>query len=785
MSRRQRNFMGMMAPSGYQVQRSLRFRASASAYLSRTFGVPTNDKMYTLSWWGKLGDISTTGHGIFSNGTTTSCALFFHTDNTVRFRSAGTSYYTSTQVFRDSSAHGHWVMQYDSANGTQASRIIIYYNNVLLAGGTCTLPLNTTGFHANTSTARIGNINGWFGTAADYFDGCLSEWQLIDGQLVAPSAFAKTDLRTGQWLPIQYTGTYGANGFYLDFRDNSSTTNLCLDRSGNGNHWTPTNISVTAGVTYDSMLDVPTQWEDGGNGRGNYCTLNPLDKNVSVTVSDGNLSATAAGTNQGLRSTTGVSSGKWYFEGKLSTISGAAPMFGITDSAWANDYFSSSGNSAGYGADGSLYFTGGFTGGSGTPATYTTGDIIGVAFDLDNLLLTFYKNNVVQRSGVAIPVGVTFFAGMSMQLNTSIINFGQRPFTYTPPTGYKALNTFNLPEPTILQGNRYVDIDLYTGTGATRTKTGLLFQPDHAIFKGRSGATDWAVYDVVRGVQKDLAWNTTAAETTEATGLTAFTSAGYTIGALAKLNTNAATYMAVILKAGGTASSNTNGSITSQVSAGVAQGISILTYTGTGASATVGHGLGVAPKMIIVKCKNNANDWVVYHIGLTSASYRIFFNTSAAQGADNAWNATTPGSSVFTLGGGGLAVNETALNYVAYCFTDVTGFSRFGSYGGNGSADGPFVHLGFRPKWILLKRAGAAGNWNLFDSARNPYNLTNLLVRANLADAENTAGGTDIQMDFTANGFKPRGTSVDMNGAAATYIYAAFAENPFKYSNSR
>lgn len=339
--------------------------------------------------------------------------------------------------------------------------------------------------------------------------------------------------------------------------------------------------------------------------------------------------------------------------------------------------------------------------------------------------------------------------------------------------------------PTINKGSDYFGVLTYTGDGAA-SKTvvdtnAVSFTPDFVWIKGRSGATDHALYDAVRGTTKDLVSNSTAAETTQSTGLTAFTNGGFTIGNLAKLNTSGATYTAWCWKANGAGSSNTSGSITSTVSVNATAGFSIVTYTGTGANATVGHGLGVAPKMIIFKQRNAVRGWIVYHASLANASTVIYLNVTNAANTDaTAFNATAPTSSVFSVGTSA-DTNQSTGTYVAYCWAAIAGYSAFGSYTGNGSADGPMIFTGFKPKFVMFKRTDTTSGWYIHDSTRNTSNVVNLRLLPNTSDAEATV----ITLDFLSNGFKLRTSDVDRNASGGTYIYAAFAENPFKNSNAR
>ena len=322
----------------------------------------------------------------------------------------------------------------------------------------------------------------------------------------------------------------------------------------------------------------------------------------------------------------------------------------------------------------------------------------------------------------------------------------------------------------------------YTGTGAAltvaNTVNGTAMQPDLVWVKGRSGATDHAWYDVVRGTTKQLESNNTGAETTETTGLTAFGSTGFTVGALAQMNTSAATYVGWQWKANGTGVTNTNGSLTSTVSANTTSGCSIATYTGTNSICTVGHGLGVAPSFIVAKSRTAAGgNWVVYHVSLGNTKIMLLNLTSAASVNANGWNNLSPTSTVINFG----AQDGVNGNCVAYSFAPIAGYSAIGSYTGNASADGPFVFLGFRPRWVMIKNSDIVSNWLLYDTTRSPYNQVILQLFANTADAEDNTGAIDI----LSNGFKLRSTNANWNGSGNLIVYMAFAENPFKYSLAR
>jgi hypothetical protein len=338
-----------------------------------------------------------------------------------------------------------------------------------------------------------------------------------------------------------------------------------------------------------------------------------------------------------------------------------------------------------------------------------------------------------------------------------------------------------------------MDATLYTGTGATATITNTAgFKPDLIWNKSRSNAADNCLTDSVRGTNSQLISDNTSAQLSNTNQITAFNSNGFSLGAdnLGYTNYNAFTYVGWQWQAGqGSSSSNTNGSITSTVSVNASAGFSVVTYTGTGSAATVGHGLGVAPSMIITKKRSSTSDWGVYHISTGNTNYLLLDSTAASASSSTYWNNTSPTSSVFSIGTAD-PVNISTATYVAYCWAQIAGFSKFGSYVANGSADNTFVYTGFRPKYLLIKCTTAPTgyeSWFVFDSVRNTYNSANLYLNPNTSGAEGAGtAGTDY-LDILSNGFKLRGTGAPgVNGnSGATYIYAAFAENPFKNALAR
>jgi len=354
---------------------------------------------------------------------------------------------------------------------------------------------------------------------------------------------------------------------------------------------------------------------------------------------------------------------------------------------------------------------------------------------------------------------------------------------------YLPLSTANLPDPAInpAQGSSpedYFNTVLYTGNGSTQSITGVGHQPDFLWFKNRNGTQVHQLFDVVRGVANSLRSNGTDAENTDSPNdrLLSFDSDGFSLGDDGNPNGSTNTYVAWSWKANGSGVSNTDGSITSTVSANTESGFSIGTFVGNQtAGATVGHGLSQAPEMIIIKDRPTVNDWPVYHTSISPSQTIKLNSTNAAFTESTIWNNTAPTTSVFTLGSSNLANNNTK-SHVFYAFHSVEGFSKFGSYTGNGNADGTFVYTGFRPSWILFKRSdGGTHHWRMFDSTRSTFNDVDDYLTASSSVAE--AVGKDV--DFLSNGFKLRTTDSDVNLSGGTYIYMAFAENPFKYSNAR
>jgi hypothetical protein len=516
---------------------------------------------------------------------------------------------------------------------------------------------------------------------------------------------------------------------------------------------------------------------------GNYATLNPLD-NGGLTLANGNLDfsrATASWVSS--RSTFGVSSGKWYWEVTLST--GNDCMAGISkNDAALSSYFANVANGWAYNAQNGQKYNNGA--GSAYGDSWVGGnDTVGVAFDADAGSIYFYKNGIVQNSGTAAFTGLTsgpYFPSVALYgTSTAFINFGQRPFAYTwHPSGFKALCTTNLPEPTIADGSTVMDVALYTGNGSTQTISGLNFSPDLIWIKNRNSTYHHALYDTIRGSTKMLSSSETAAEITYSSVTSQ--SAGFDLsGAESRVNENALTYVAWTWDAGSSTVTNTEGSITSQVRANASAGFSVVTFTSSSSVSTVGHGLGVTPYLIITKNRSVSNTWWTYHNAIGNTKAMRLDTTAAETTISSTWNNTSPTSTVFTVGGEWGNSN----NIVAYCFAPVAGYSAYGSYTGNGSADGPFIFTNFRPKLLLIKSSTTVRDWVLYDTSRSTYNTATARLVPNSSSAE----GTSANIDILSNGFKIRSGSgsgfEELNESGATIVYAAWAENPFQSSRAR
>jgi len=817
--------MGASGSASYDIDQSIRFNDGDAAYMSRTSTTATSSTVFTISLWFKR-SLLTSGNPTLINeysGNSDAAYLIMRLQpaDTINVSGYTTNWRTTTRVFRDPSAWYHFVLAVDTNQATAADRIKLYINGVEETSFSASSnPSSGTNLGFNTGGAQnIGRINPTIG-GTNYFDGYMAEFNFIDGQQLSPTSFGETN-DDGVWIAKSYDAAYGDNGFYLTGEDSAD---LGADESGNSNDFT------SSGLTSDDQVtDTPTE---------NYATWNVLDKGT-ITASDGNLTVTSGADQAGIRSTIAIpQSGKYYWEVTCNTL-GYINQIGLASSSKSMTNIHDSGatvSNRGWGF-GSWFssFNGNVTKfksdvGGGSPGTNWTGvgnpaatDVLMVAYDSDNGSLWFGKNGTwFDSSGTADPAtntdprfsglndGTEWFAlwaGYSTYSPNYTANFGQSGFEYTPPTGFVALSTANLPTPAIKDGTANFQTTLYTGNGnQTQTLTqggNSTFNPDFIWIKNRSNAYSHNLNDAVRGYTgaspstaadvKVLASNLSDNEGLDTVTtpiqrgfVQESTSNGFivnkgTTGSQDGFYTNASghTYAAWQWKANGSGSSNEDGSInTTATSVNTAAGISISTYTGNATSgATIGHGLGVAPDVIIVKNRDAADAWQVYHSGVASdpaTDYLVLNTTAASVDNVNRWNDTAPTSSVFSLGNA-VEVNTNTEDYVAYCFAGVDGFSKFGSYTGNGSTDGPFIYTGFKPAWLMIKRTNSTSSWGISDTKREGYNVDNDFIMADTTAAETT---TDY-VDLLSNGFKIRSSSTAVGVNNSTYIFMAFAEHPF------
>ena len=805
----------------HTIDQSLRFEDGDSAHLDRTFGSGGNRKTFTISAWVKRGNISSVQY-IMSASEVTNNVFRFNADNTFTFYStfSGSVYgLTTAGVFRDISSWYHVVGVMDTTNSTAADRLRFYVNGVRQYGGTDTVSSITQNTDSDWNIANDHQIGRYWSGGGQPLDAYLAELNFVDGQALEPTSFGET--KAGIWIPKDYTGSHGTTGFYLPFDDSSAIGD---DESANTNDFTPNGLAAT-----DVVLDSPTN---------NFATMNPLDGNAP-TIKEGNLKVygdTTYAVFEGFKGTFPMSSGKWYWEVNVADVNNIVQV-GITPTK-ATGVGSSTNLS--YHTDAMVYNnvgskaigTGGFGTGAATKtttsygATYTDGDIIGIALDLDSATttLTFYKNNSSQGtafSSLASDEYVALYTGL--QNSYGIFNFGQDSsfagtktaqgntdangngdFYYTPPSGYLACCSASLPNPGIDPAQDeepadYFNTVLWTGNDVNdRAVTGVGFQPDWVWIKNRGVAESHNLYDSIRGAGQQLYTDSDDAEFDRGIyGLKSFTSDGFTLGTGGEVNDTSETYVAWNWKVNGGTTTNVSAGSSSNirligggtadqaaVQANTEAGISIVSFENTARSSsdllTFPHGLNSTPEMVWVKSRDSANYWAIFHANAGSSTLG-FLGSSLGSNAfisSSFWNAVNSSTVKFHSNGNISATNE---DIIAYCFHSVDGYSKMGSYTGNGSSDGAFVYTGFRPAWVLLKRTNATANWSILDIERDTSNVMGSELFANLSNSEQS-NSSDV--DFVSNGFKFRRNYTD-NNSSGTYIYLAFADQPLKYSNAR
>jgi hypothetical protein len=635
-----------------------------------------------------------------------------------------------------------------------------------------------------------------------YSDLYQAETHFLDGTAYDASYFGKTNSATGQWIPKKYTGgNYGTNGFYIT---GETASDLGEDFSGNNNDFTSSGLTSA-----DKRNDSPTL---------NKATLNPLNTGSNLTLSDGNLTVNGSGTSGFWHRSNATQelTYKTYWEVQVTSYyafafglnpNGVNPTSGVNNAA---------GNTGVALQRNEVFIQGSYANESSGARTFpiSNGDYIMLAYDPDrNAFWAGVEGTWMDGTGSSASsstilseiegsgTSYAIFTGIGVEpipfiamyaSNSGTVRFSSEDWEGTAPTGYEQLAPSALPDPTIADPSNHFDTKLWTGNDTDgRAITGYNFQPDWVWIKSRSGAYSHNITDAVRGAGVYIQSNGTDAQVSGpgAFGSTlAFTSDGYTLdnGTSDNLYVNAGgeTYVGWAWKANGSGSSNSDGSITSTVSADATSGFSIIRWTGTAANGTIGHGLGVQPSLYILKNTATTNSWIVGSTLYAATAYLSINNSDALATGDAAvFNSTHPTSSVINLGSNvGTNGSSGANNMIAYCFAEVEGFSKFTLYEGNASTDGPFINCGFRPSFVLIKNIDAAEDWWIQDAAREPFNggnMARISPNSSAAESDNVAW-----FDFVSNGLKIRYNAGGIN-SSGTHIVMAFAESPFKTATAR
>ena len=785
----------------YEIEQSLMFDSVDEAHLARTVSSAGNQRTWTQSCWFKLNKMADgylPMYG-FPGGSAYGWRYgipYFISDGDLNFLDNwGAGTYSGPYVrfgtgIKDPSAWYHFVMVFDTTESTDTNRIKVWINNVQATPHT-QLSWPSLNYQGSINSA-LPHTLGELQLTYYYADAQFAEYHFLDGTVKAPTDFAETDSVTGQWIPKEYTGgSYGTNGFYLKFESGA----LGTDSSGQGNNLTASNLANS-----DVMLDSPTN---------NFCTYNPVYRHADSTpmiLTQGSLRVNRTDSvGYWTRQTFPIEGGKWYVEFLLEARTSGNAVIQINHGSTYAQYFFNSG---------AMYINGSS---HSTIATAAIDDVVGVALNVDDSQISIYKN------GSSILSATSFTNDGSVSADTAgnimigvyhnttnivtVVNFGQNSsfagnktaqgntdgngegdFYYSPPSGFLALCTKNLPTPTIKNPTDHFNTVLYTGTGNTdHDITGVGFQPDLNWIKKRDEADDHVITDAVRGAGKVIKSHSNAAEADWTDYVGPFLADGIRLNDVQQgdaVNESGRNYVMWNWKANGSGSANTDGSINSTVSANTTAGFSIVTFTGTSGTGTVGHGLSQAPETIWHKNRDAVASWTIYHVGMASdpeTDYMQFNSANAANDNSTVWNDTAPTSTVFSVGQGSMTSGDDS---VAYCFHSVEGFSKFGAYTGNGNADGPFIYTGFRPAFTIIKNTASSSYWwEMLDNKRSPFNVADETLYANVTNTEYS--GSNYEKDFLSNGFKVRNNAAATNSSDVLYIYMAWAESPFKYANAR
>ena len=796
-------WMANAGADAYSVDNSMVVDDGTDQFLSRTPSSAGNLRKWTFSCWIKLGSVADADRRILSAGASDGASTNIRINSSHQlelFRLVGGSFagrLTTNRLFRDPHAWYNIVASVDTEEDTAGNRLRLYVNGVEETSfATESQPDEDSDLHVNsTNPHKIGEAIG----GGENFDGYIAEAVLVDGSQLAASSFGEYD-SNGVWRPVGVSGlTFGTNGFYLNFA--SSGSNLGDDASGNSNDFTNNNSAAQSD-------DSPTT---------NHCVWSPLTMNInassSLALSSGNLVVSnTASEDTNVHGSFGLSAGKWYFEVTVDTINEI--FVGVSDATIASN--ANAKNEAGawvldlenadkYNNDS----------GSSYGSAFSNSDVANVALDLDNGKIWIGQDGTYPNSGDPAAGSNEMYSGISgtvfpflstqgggtKQVTT---NFGQSSFTTSAPSGFEPWNTSKMYDdaaPTIEDGSANMQATLYTGNGSSLSVTqdgtaggnvakNSTFKPDLLWAKRRgTGTGGHAWFDIVRTDSDGqfLRSDNTDAEDDEA-GFASFdggSNPGFSwdgAGTEIDINSSSSTFVAwQWLADNTTGSSNTDGrkasdssTITSTVSVNQTAGFSIVKWTGNASNSTIGHGLAATPQVVIVKNRSVAGGWYVGHIK-AGFNYELRLDeTGARAGSATLFNETAPTSSVFSLGTAA-GTNGSTNNMIAYCWAEKEGYSKFGTYEGNDDANGPFVYLGFKPAFLMIKNIDATGGWPMYDNARTPGNPSDKNLNADQTGAEYSP---DYEIDLLSNGFKLRDAQAYVNDSN-TYIYMAFAEHPF------
>ena len=785
------------ALGGMEIERSLRFDKANSGHLSKTFSSAGNRKVWTWSAWirraGNYGSSNTMFHA-YDGSSSNRAQISFDTGNRLIVHQGGgggSKGQTRTdRRFRDSNWY-HIVCVANFADSTAADRVKMYVNGVLETKTIQVAFTDENGLINSNLEHELGAV----GSSSNNFDGYMAEINFIDGQNLDPSYFGYSDFQTGKWRPKRYEGTYGQNGFHLEFKDNSGATATTIgkDTSGNQHNFTPANIAVSNDWQHnDSFIDTPTNTFP-------ILSLNTIYRvhNSSSDVYNGGMKYNCHYDNQGsVRAALTIpTSGKWYWEVRLLTSNSNA-TFGICPSNYSMDEnpLSSSVVFPGaicYAAYSQYFRNGTNTGGVGG---WGTSDTVALALDMDEKKITFYKNNSAQIT-LALLSGyenIPYFPMLTGGTNGGSVNLGvnfgaNENWTYTPPSGFKSLCTRNLPStsPSVYNPKKHFNTVTYTGDNTEYRKIPLDFKADLLWFKRRDATGAHVLSDTVTGITKHLTPDENSAQTTPGYPyVSSVQDDGIILRGSASSggNVSGRSMVAWCWKAGGAAVTNNEGTASGSVSANPEAGFSIVSYTGSGGHVTRGHGLGKKPELIIMKKTGETGHWfinlddsVIPEAGY-DRNYVRLNTTGGVEGPNgNIAPSTAPDGSapatdtIYSLGGD---MNESGKPYVNYLWTSIPGYSKVGAFRGNGAApNGSYVHTGFKVGWLLLRKVSGTADGYVLDQKRSPINEVLISVKPN-SDAVETTDSNFV--DFLSNGFKMKTTGGAVN--SGTIIYLAIAD---------